>query len=62
MTKTPSASATPYTCSNEKSFWIPVEYTPKIYPSYCACQNFIFFFKITFEKHPTVQPNVLLYC
>ena len=52
MTKTPSASATPYTCSNEKSFWIPVEYTPKICTSYCACQNFIFFFKITFEKHP----------
>ena len=53
MTKTPSASATPYTCSNEKSFWIPVEYTPKICTSYCACQNFIFFFKITFVKHPS---------
>ena len=55
MTKTPSASATPYTCSNEKSFWIPVEYTPKICTSYCACQNFIFFFKITFEKHPNLH-------
>ena len=55
MTKTPSASVTPYTCSNKKSFWIPVEYTPKICTSYCACQNFIFFFKITFEKHPTVH-------